>query len=371
MAGSGVAQGDLASLVNNTRGLYPFPSFENTLELQSYPFLNRIMPKNRFRAPGGKDIRWLIRPDDTGAWEWTRPYGLDSAESVDVMVKGIMQFTFGHTHWQIDDREDDLNSGPEQLASIMQERRAGANESAANNIEKSAFDVPDDGNDDLHPHGFPAHIAMGPNGVFTPGFVGQTLRYGDGSSTTTTIANLDRAANPRLRNWAALYGQPDGPAIKSAGFIRLLRRGLRQTQFNPPPMLKDGQLDTGSDCSGYCNETILEELLDWLDAHNQNFGNMLSVAGTPVIANTPIMYVPTLDKTSSTDTHEVRAFEPLYFVNHRKVRVYVLKDRWMQERPTKLHKDSHNIAQTFVDTAFQIVLSNPKYSGFVLHKKQS
>lgn len=369
MAFSGIAPGDIVSLVENTRQKFAYPDFFSTFGLSAYPFVNNFMGDalGKMAIAGSRGPLWTVRTDGDGPARWTQPWATDSIVVEDAQVQGSEGWTFGDTHWAMDEREDIINSGSEALVKTMQVRRAIAMESAAEKIEYAAASTPPTSTDTKTPKGLPYGLCMGPTGSYTAGYKGQTVRFEDGS-TSDVVHNINRANYERLRNWTALH-----QSKVDESFITTFRQAMGKSRVTPPTIVKDGQREVFDGGVAFMGEDMYLKVCARLDKTNSNFGmNLTSVkSGVPMFQNIPMHYWPALDPIEG-ETHVVRSYSPIYVANTRKVHVFTLGGKKMfKERKTIPMPDNHNGAVTFVDYQYQIATPNPRYAGFVLHTQIS
>lgn len=360
---TGIAQGDLTALTQAMLAKHPVKNFYNTFNYSSYPFVNEIVKKRT--ETNGKSINFTVSTDENGNARATRPYQTDSINITSRVVQGTSNVVFFDTHWAWDKREDALNgASAERLFKLIDLKRVESVRGMADYMERQGFYVPANASDDLHIQGVPYHFRFLNAGstATSNGFNGQTAIFQD-STTSTTAAGIDRslAANARLRNWAGIHSEKI-----DQNFIQTLRSAMIDTKCDPPAMVKDGKTVKSGNIMGYWPKEMLLKWYDWVDKTGSNYGGEGKM-GSPLL-NIDLTHVPTLDRTSASDTDVVRSKIPLYFINWDNVSIYNQAGYWMNESKVLPMDNNHNGCKVFVDWSLQMLVENPRYAGFVLHK---
>lgn len=358
---SGIAQGDLTALTQAMLAKHPVKDFYNTFNFSSYPFANEIVKKRT--ETNGRNINYTVSTTENGNARATRPYQTDAINITSTVVQGSVNTVFFDTHWAWDKRELALNgASPEQIFNTLDLKRVESMKSAAELIEGQGFQVPENASDDLHINGVPYQFRFMNTGTTTNGFVGQTVIFGDGTTATTKDGiDLSTSANARLRNWAGIHSEKI-----DQNFIKTLREGMIDTKCDPPMMVKDGKTVKSGNIMGYWPKAMLLKWYDWVDKTGSNYGGEGKM-GSPLL-NIDLTHVPSLDVTSTSDTDVVRAKVPLYFINWDALKIYNQSGYWMNESRVLPMDNNHNGCKVFVDWSLQLVVPNPRYAGFVLHK---
>jgi hypothetical protein len=242
----------------------------------------------------------------------------------------------------------------------VKSRRIDATLDLAKLLERRAWSAPSNASDDLNPRGLPYWISVANTGVAAgianAGFIGQTIRYTDGS-TATTKAGIDAslAANSMWRNYAGVY-----TAVGDADFVKQMRKAFHATEFKSPITVEDLTKGGGENYRIYMG---LDQLVAYEDATTQfslgsNFGNDLAkFHGNTVFRRVPIIHTPSLNGAS---------FSPVYGVNHSNFYPVVLDGDWMRESEPMKDVEQHNVQCIFVDGSYQFFSKNVRESGFVL-----
>lgn len=373
MATTGVRQADLLGLMTGTLAKYPFSDVFQVFALSSYPMLDLAM-RRKMSTDGGKTQNYFVNRDATGNFRWVRPYTKDATRINDTFIEGAVKMCFWDTHYAFDKKEEDLNKGAARLVNVVQQRRISEMKGMCDALERAIMGVPDDSSDDRKPTGFPGYFCL-KSGTYTEGFVGETIRYGNHTTssavTGATIAGIDRSAtaNAKLKNWTGIYSNCD------QAWLKKYRSAMMDVKITPPSLLsreaREAAFAAGNVVRTYFPKEQMLQVLEVLDSKNTNWGRNFNGQGgsTPMFDNIEFVHCPSLDPTDSSDTNFYRTVaKPIYTIDHGKAETLVLRDRWMSENPPRPDPDNHDGVQIFIDGSMQILVPNVRYGGFVFHK---
>jgi hypothetical protein len=370
MATDGVKKGDLVGLLTAARATVLTArgsEYEPTLKWPNYPGC-AMVKKRKKESMGGPDFTWTMRGRDTGTARMTRAYQKDSVNQIDTGLRFTTDWRHWDDFWLFDEREEMQNGGElgaEKLYTLVKMREEQVDENMGNLLEPQVFYPPTNSADDKNIHGLLYHLRPGPSGTYTPGFVGTNVRWLDGSTAGQAVwCGQDRsvADAERTRNYAATYDKINET------FIRGVEQMLYNCSFNPPFTMNVQDLGD-IEAALYVPYNVKREMATLMDAKNQNFGRKLSMGNGSVLMfeNTPVIPTPVLDKTSDSDTHAVRALEPVIVVDWRRTEFRYHPKRWFKAT-TKLASDSHNTVENWKDCSGQLIVRNPRHAGGVMHK---
>lgn len=363
---AGISLTDLIDLQRTTTTNLPDMEFEVALNYQEYPVCNQWFAKDKKQLSGGTSIERNIILDTSGNAKHVRLYQKTPINVTDVQKKVTAPWVQAQTHYSIERREALDNRKPSKYIDLLKSRRVDATLDMADLLEEKAWATPTDSSDDLNPRGVPYYISHLNDGTTSAGaFSGQTIRYGDGT-TSTTKAGIDgsTSTNSKWRNWAATYTTINGE------FVKRLRKAFHATNFKSPVTVKD--LDSGPR-SRFRLYMALEELNEYEDLvtkSNDNLGRDLDpFHGATTFKRVPITYTPQLDTftiTGGSGTSNSSA--PVFGINHYHFYPYCREGDWMRESDPMVDVEQHNVITTFVDCSYQYFCRNIRAGGFVLHK---
>jgi hypothetical protein len=353
----GVSNADLIDLQRTTLQNLPDMEFEVAMKYQEYNVINRWFKNDKKKIESGTFIERNIVLDTTGNAKHVRLYQKTPINVADTQQKITAPWCQVQSHYSIERREALRNRAPARYIDLLKSRRIDATVDLANLLELRAWSTPNSATDDLNPRGLPYWITKADANVESAGdFIGKTIRYGDGT-TTTNKGGLDGALaqNARWRNWAATYD-----AINS-DFVKRMRKAFHATKFQSPMLATDLREGPKSDFKIYMSLDTLTEYEDLATKQNDNNGNDLDkFHGNTVFRRVEVVYTPQLDGDPDA---------PVYGVNHAKFYPVVLDGDWMRESDPMMDVEQHNVVTTFVDGSYQFFAINVREGGFVLHRK--
>lgn len=355
---AGIPNSLLLDLLQTTIENLPDDEFEVALKYQNYEVCNRWFAKDKVQSDGGTSISRRISVGDTGAAEHVLPFEKKAVNVVDTMKPITAPWVHLRTHYSIERKEMLQNRSRAKLINLVKTRRLGGKLSAADLLERHAWEAPNSANDQRHSRGVPYYIRKANAGVTTGGFVGQTVRYLNGS-TSTDLGGLDLSTteNALVRTYADVYTE------FNADLIRRMRMLYLKTRFDGPVTIADMLKRPFSDMRIYMGADEVIAYEDMATAANDNIGSDLHpFGGSTTFKRTPIKHIPVLDS----DAHD-----PIYFIHHGHFYPLVLSGEWMRENDPMNDVEQHNTFTTFYDSSYQFFLDNPQQAGGVLHKVTS
>lgn len=351
---AGISNSDLLDLTKTTLQNLPDMEFEVALTYQEYPVMNQWFQGDKTQIESGTQIERNIILDTSGNAKHVRLYQKTPINVSDVQQKITAPWVQVQTHWSMERREALRNRAPARYIELIRSRQVDATLDLANLLEARAWASPQSSTDDLNPRGIPYWISKVATSTDSQGFIGQTVRYG-GGTTSTTKGGIDGSlsSNAKWRNYAATFG-----AI-NADFVKKLRRAFIATNFKSPMNVKEMQQGPKSKYRLYMGIDNLTELEDLTTKANENIGSDLDkFAGNIMFRGIPIIYTPVLD--ADVDI-------PVYGINHAKFFPIVLDGDWMREGDPMFDVEQHNVMTTFIDGSYQFFCNNVREGGFVLH----
>ena len=361
-----VKNADLADLIESTLPDLPEQYFEVTWTNNDYEFC-RIYQTERMEIDGGTQIERKVMLSPTGNARYRRLFDTDTPAVADVLQTITVPWCQIGTHYSWDKLELMRNRGSAKgFIRLLETRRIDGLWSLADLIEDRAWKTPTNSSDDLFPYGVPYYLNMLDADSTTGGFNGQTIRFQDGT-TSTTCAGLDSSTNARWKNYAATYTKVDNV------LLRAFRKAALLTKFKAPLILNDpAQMRTAAKRI-YTDADTAVELQDLADQKQDNhsgkdvLSNISSDAyGSVYVNKIPVVYITELD--GVTDPVTSGATAPIYCIDFTKFIPYVQDGYWMEEGEPMTDRGQHTTFTVFLDGAHNNLCTNRRTAGFVLHK---
>lgn len=349
---SGISNSDLIDLQRTTLENLPNLDFEVALKYQEYNVINEWFKTDKVQIDSGTSIKRSIMLDHTGNARHVRLY-----QKTGINVGDVQQFITApwvqvQSHYSIERREALRNRKPAMFIELLKSRRMDGMLALAELLEERAWLAPTNTTDDLNPQGLPYWLVKAPTASLSEGgFIGETVRFGDGS-TSTTRGGLSSAANLRWRSYAGTYTAVDGQ------FVLRMRKAFHATKFKSPMLVSDLKEGPAAKHRIYMGLDELVAYEDLATKANDNLGSDLDkFHGITTFKRVPILYTPQLDS----DTEN-----PVYAVNHAKFYPIVQEGDWMRESEPISDVEQHNVTTTFIDGSYQFFCTNLREAGFVL-----
>ncbi len=292
---SGISNDQLADLLATTLANLPKLDFEVALPYAQFPVTNIWFQKNKVKVESGTSIRRNIILETSGHARHVRLYQKTRIAVDDVHKQITAPWCQLQTYWSIERREMLRNRAPARLIDLLKTRRVDAMLDLAKLLEVRAWSSPSNADDDLNPRGLPYWLSLRDDGVTAAndlgGFEGKTVRYSDGT-TTTTKGGIDGSltANAKWKNWAAVYTAID------TDFVMRMRRAFHATRFESPMTIRDLIKGPMANFRIYMGLDPLTEYEGLVTSANDNIGRDLDpFHGMTTFRRIPITYAPVLD----------------------------------------------------------------------------
>lgn len=215
--------------------------------------------------------------------------------------------------------------------------------------------------------GLQYYIRMMNKDTTTDGFVGKTIRYQDGT-TSTECAGIDANVHSEWCNWAGLY-----TAVNNA-LIKTLRTAFMYSGFSAPLGATQFEVRKAAKRRIYTGLDVKADLFDYLDAKDdvhqskETFGRMVVTEGTDMLINGhDVIGIDAL--TAMTDVETTDVASPIYCVDFSHFFPVVYSGYWMKVTgPVHGGTIQHTTWTMFKDGACNCWSDSPRASGFVVHK---
>lgn len=362
---SGISNDQLIDLTRTTLENLPNLEFEVALNYQNYPVCNQWFQKDKMQIESGTSIKRNIILDTSGNARHVRLYQKTPINVTDVQHQLEAPWLQVQTHYSIERREALRNRAPARFVDLLESRRVDATLDLADLLEVKAFGVPTDTSDDLNPYGIQYWMSYLGDGVSSAGgFDAYTVRFGDGSTTSTTKGGINGSSESKWRNYAATYSAVNGT------FVKRMRRAFHACMFQSPVTVKDLKTGPSSKYRIYMGLDTLTEYEDLVTSANDNLGRDLDpFHGNTTFRRVPIIYTPVLDDITVTGGSATsNTPNPVYGINHDKFYPIVQEGDWMRESEPMKDVEQHNVITTFVDCSYNFFCKNVREAGFVMHK---
>lgn len=351
----------------------PKGEFEAMWDYQNYTFAH-IYQEHKRQIDGGTTIQRNVILDETGAAKYRRMFDTDQPTVDQVQFVINVPWAQLGTNYSWDEVEILTNKNSEKgFINLIESRRTERLWGYANLFEQRGWSTPTNANDNLYPYGVPYYINFANDAVDVGGggFVGQTIRYTDGTSGTL-CAGIDGGAQAKWRNYADIYKRIDN------AFLRTCRSAVRRTRFNPAGMMKKpGNDKVGPGITMYAADDVtsqLEDLGDKRDDANQPgdlAGKMLyNKDGTVHFNKMAVEYAPLLDGFNvKGGSGTVNTPNPVFCVDWTKLQPLTFDGYWMKEGKPMVDRGQHTTFTVFLDSRHQNLCINRRTAGFVIHNK--
>ncbi len=361
-----VKASELADFLASTLSDYPKNTFNVAWDNNVYEAC-RVYQEERYVVDGGTDIKRKVQLSTSGAAKYRRYYDVDNPTVADTMKTITVPWTRLSTDYSWDDLEllQNIKSSVKGYLRLMTEKRVDALHDLANLIEERFWKTPTNSSDELYPYGVPYYINMLNADVTAAGFSGKTIRFQDGT-TSTTCAGIDADAEEKWRNYAFTYSAIDNELLKK------LRFAFIETSFKAPLFVTDPDEVRKSPKRFYTDHANVASLQDLADAKDDNhsgkdvLGNIMMDSGGLVFINRyPV--VPIKQLNDATDIVTSDTTSPIYFVDFEQFIPVVHDGYWMEEKEPMWSRDQHTTFTIYIDGAHNNLCKNRRGVGFVGH----
>lgn len=356
----GLSVQDHADLAKTT--LADFGSeFDLQYDSQRFEFVN-LYTTNPKRIDGGTSIKRNVILDHTGRAHYRQMFDVDAPA-----VKPIHQqidvpwalVTLDYS-WDVFELEIQMSNN-KAYVDLLRSRRDEAMWDFSELLEDKGWQSTNSATDALNPRGVPYYLNKLNSGVSAGGFLGQTIRFNNGT-TGTVCAGIDAAVEDKWRNWADTYS-----AVDSA-LLTKFRKAFMFTRFKSPGLVKSGDRDSRTPMTkvymGLETAVALQSLLDSRDDNTtpkDAMGGILArIDGSFTVNGFEAVGIPQLDDDPD---------DAIYCVDWGQLMPFVHAGYWMEETDPRPASNSHTTVTVHVDGAHNIMVKSRRKAGFVLHKQ--
>ena len=251
--------------------LNKLPENKFTLELDNqHSEASIVFAKDATIKRGGTRIEDRISFDDSGQARMRGMYGTDTPKGETKLFTMLSPWNLADTHalWDVFELLTNATD-PEGFIDLMAYKVTKAKESVVNLLDDQLFGVPVDSSDELNFRGIFYHMNVANNAVTTDGFQGQTIRFSDGT-TSTTNSNIDASTQTKYRNYTILRDHAAADAVFNNTLVRQIRDANMQTSFFFPNLFPDPSGVKTMKKRVYANFEDAAAIMEYLDAKNDN-----------------------------------------------------------------------------------------------------
>lgn len=354
----GLSMSQLADLTTTTLEDLPKLQFETPLQYQDYIAVNQFLrggKGRRIEFQSGYGIKRNIMLTQSANAKHVQQYESTAVNVADVQSQLTAPWAHAQTHWSIERREALMNRAPARFVDLLESRRVDAMLSLADLLEERAWKSINTSADTRNPRGIPYHVTIGADAE--NGFYGGQTRDEAGTAITS-VSGITPVDQDR---WCNYYSDYAGPTAADA-MVQKMHEVYRKIRFKAPRIVKD--LDRGplSGYAIYVDGTTIDEYEEYTRKSNDNIGyDVGKFAGNTAFQRVPITWVPILD-TASTST---RGANPIYFINHNKFKMFVLRGDNLRESEPMVDRNQHNVITTFVDLSYNYICLDRRSQGLI------
>jgi len=323
----------------------------------TFPVMNRWFRDDRRVLTGGTAISEQIVIDENGSAKMVKPREVHEGNTKDVTATLQLPWRGGQGDWDLETREVLMNSGSAKsftrLCSLIKVRRASADLSIANLLEKRGWLAPNSTADDKNPHGMPYWLVPITSAQVASDLGGDHI--GTNPVGYTDTAGIDATAEKYKlwRSYNDVWSNDD--SITTEEDVRKMTRMHRRLKFQVPMNARDWESEAFSDFQGYVTEARLEGFEERARANNESLGaDLAKYCGQTVVKGTPMNWCEDLDDVST---------DPMYLINHRHWNVFMLEGDNFTETTTAPDRSQHRVLTTFVDFTFNFMTLNRRLCG--------
>lgn len=330
----------VVDIVNNTTKKFNKRKWVDlSLEHQEYVWSD-VVTSHKVVEQGGTEIQFQLQTKNTGNAVTSGLYAQDQTSVEDVTITASVPWTKQSTSWAFDVDEALFQSDETTLLNLLLIREHDALNSLAELNEEFLWSSPSDSTK-KQPMGIPFWIkkdaSTTPDGAFNGG---------NPTGWDAGCAGVSSTTYPRWRNWTFGWTQASRDDL-----VKKLKKAIAFTSFRPPVPYQQLEFKKGADYQIYTTYRVTEPLEALAESRNDNLGQDLArYVGQVTIGGVPIKFVPYLEANDTSD--------PLYGVNWKAFRPYVLSGCDMRRsKPTEV-AGQHTVRKVFIDTWMNYICVN-------------
>jgi hypothetical protein len=251
----------------------------------------------------------------------------------DAMKEGTVPWCYTDGNMVYDEREPDINGGPEQIVELVSVENARMMTSMVELSEADVWGVPESSSDNDTPFGVKYWVTRS-----------ATLGYNGGNhaSFSSGRAGISSVTYPRHKNFTGAY--TDVSDTEDTGLIYMMEQAADKCRWVAPSP-EPGMGRSGYSRGIFTNWDTKYSLKNIAKANNDSLGYDLSTQ-EPVFRGGKIKYTPSFDSDTT---------NPLYMLDHNHIYAKFLKDWFMKRiKVNRLSNQPHCFA-IIVSMAWNII----------------
>lgn len=332
---------EFADLVETTLKKFDYGKFTDiSHDLQDFMVYRKFFKEERVKASGGEQISWNLKVNRGAP---ARAVAINESDTVTIsshMDKAWVPWRFLTHNYSFDMREDQINSGPEQIVDMVAVRRQDCDAEMAELMEKLFWQSPVAANT-KEPYGLQYYVqksgTAGFNGGVPAGF--------------TTVANVP-STEAAWQNYTDEYTNVDSEDL----FVKM-RTAAWNCNFKHPVSFPNAS-PTKQRFGIYTHFTVHDKFVREMETRNDNLGKDV-VTGMPLFMGNQIEAVPYL--TSVLDD------ESVWGVDWNVLQIVGLNNFIMKESKPIVKSDNHNQVVVYKDVGYNLKCMDRR-SLFVIRK---
>jgi hypothetical protein len=346
-----------------------YPKNELTVEWDDHRYeAARILNRDSIKKQGGTTItgKAMLSPQGNARW-------IDGYYEKDELAQGetLHEFTMPWkrftTNWSWDEFEILQNkSDPEGFIDLAKVKEMQAQWNLAQLFENSFWSTPTSASS-KEMRGLFYYCRMMDKDTTTAGFVGKTIRFQDGT-TSTECSGIDGSTYEQWCNWADLYTAVNDDLIKK------VRKAFLYSKFRAPHGATQFEVRKAAKRRIYTGQTVKLDLFSYLDAKDdvhqskEALGRMIVSEGTDMLLNGhDVIDIDALEGYVDPETGDTA--DPLVCVDFSHFIPVTYSGYWMKRRgPVHGGTLQHTVFTMFIDGAVNVWSDSPRQASFVIHK---
>lgn len=310
----------IATLNNLNRGKW----IGQMTDLQEHVGFNAMCKNKRQQIKGGRGVTVRYVTDHNNSAQRVGLFGTMEFSRDDAMVEGTVPWVYTDGNMVFDEREPDINSGPEEIVNLVSIENARMITSMVELMETDVWGMPASESDNDTAYGVSYWVTKNA----TLGFNG-----GNPSGFTSGRAGVSSVTYPRHKNFTGAYTSVSD--TEDTGLIYMMEKAADQTKWVAPAPEPGMGRGTGFSRGIYCNWETKQKMKNVAKSNNDSLGFDLSTQ-TPVFRGAEIMYTPYFDSDTT---------NPVYMLDHNHIYATFLKDWFMKRiKVQRLPKQPHCFA---------------------------
>lgn len=302
-------------------------------DLQEHVGFNQIARDRKEQQATGRGVTVRYVMDHNHSAQHSGLFQEMSFARDDALKEGTIPWCYSDGSMVFDEREPDMNGGPEQVVELVEMEHARMMTAMIELLETDVWGAPPDSSSNDTPFGVEYWIVKNAS----LGYYG-----GNHASFSAGRAGVSSVTYPRHKNFAGAYSTVSDD--EDTGLIYMMEMAADKTRWIAPTP-EPGMGRRGYSRGIYCNWKTKMRMKNVAKENNDSLGYDLSTK-TPVFRGAQITYVPYFD--AKTDN-------PVYMIDFNHFYAKFLKNWFLKEKKIKqLAGQPHSFA-VIVSMAWNII----------------